>query len=390
MLKNLPHSLKILHIIPNLRKGGAERLCLDIVRYLNKKEGILVKLAVLNHINEYTDEYPEIQPTVLTDKIIPSITSSWKVNYEDYNRLITTFKPDIVHTHLFEADFFVHYKVYPNIKYVTHCHDNIHQLSRFKFTDIIKKIRIVELYEKQCLFNKYKSCNNEFIAVSEDTQLYLKSVLPNSLLNNIHYLPNAIDTSRFISDNKTNTLKSPIRLINIGSFIPVKNQKFLVDVMLELNKINIKAELLLIGDGILKNEVMAYAKEKKVVDQIKFLGKINKVENYIKESDIYIHSSLSESFGLVLIEAMAGGLPVVSINGKGNKELIENGYNGYIQDETNPRLFAEKIITLVNNQGRYSEMSANAIEYAKKYDIKNYVDKLLSIYKSKISVKSLA
>jgi glycosyltransferase involved in cell wall biosynthesis len=373
--------MRVLHIIPNLKKGGAERLCLDIIKYLSKAEGVEVRLAVLEDVNEYITEYPQIKTCLLMDFVKPSITSSWGISLNNYRNLLNEFKPDIIHTHLFEADFLAHYSIDHKIKYVTHCHDNIHQLSNFKIKDIISKKRITELYEKKYIIRRYKECNNHFLAISINTKEYLKNVLPAALKKNIVLFPNAVDTSRFTNELNSD-IKRPLKLVNVGSFVPKKNQRFLIDVMRELNKKNIKAELTLVGDGILKDKTIAYAKEQKCLDQIQFPGKIDRIESILNESHIYLHSAIYEPFGLVLLEAMAAGLPVICLDGGGNRDLIRNGDNGYIIGKRDPKLMADKIELLIKDASLRMKISENAYEFSKQFDIKLYVDKLLALYNS--------
>jgi len=78
---------------------------------------------------------------------------------------------------------------------------------------------------------------------------------------------------------------------------------------------------------------------------------------------------------------MAAGLPVVTLDGKGNRDIIEQGKNGFMIYKQSAELFADKIIELIKNKELYQSMSAYAVEFAKKYDIKEYVDKLIDLYK---------
>ena len=104
------------------------------------------------------------------------------------------------------------------------------------------------------------------------------------------------------------------------------------------------------------------------------------VQDYLNKSTIYVHSATYEPFGLVQVEAMAAGLPVVALDGKGNRELIQNGSNGFMVSKVDPIDFAEKIIKIIENNQTYITFSNNSIDFAKKYDIVNYVDELLKIY----------
>ena len=104
------------------------------------------------------------------------------------------------------------------------------------------------------------------------------------------------------------------------------------------------------------------------------------VSNYLAESNFYVHGALYEPFGLVLIEAMAAGLPVISINGGGNKDLILEGKNGHLFEAGQVEEFSEKLIYLSQRPDLYRKMRNEAIEFSKNYDIKQYIDKLLLLY----------
>ncbi|MFW5852094.1 MAG: glycosyltransferase [Bacteroidota bacterium] len=106
------------------------------------------------------------------------------------------------------------------------------------------------------------------------------------------------------------------------------------------------------------------------------------VEEFYKEADVYVHAATYEPFGLVLIEAMAAGLPVVCLDGKGNRDIIRHGKNGYIVYDKNVVEFAEYIITLYKNSNIYAAISKEALITASEYNITDYIDTLLDIYQS--------
>jgi glycosyltransferase involved in cell wall biosynthesis len=190
-------------------------------------------------------------------------------------------------------------------------------------------------------------------------------------------LHNAINVNRFkkpIELTKSNSKE--IRIVNIGSFVKKKNQAFLLDIISALNKRGIRTKTYFLGDGPTRNEVDEKAKALGVSDQCFFEGNVNKVEQYLWNSDIYLHTATYEPLGLVLLEAMAAGLPVVTLDGGGNRDLIRNGENGYIIKQQNSQLFTDLMLEVYKNQ----TISVFNIEYANKYDIESYCDKLLNIY----------
>ena len=98
-------------------------------------------------------------------------------------------------------------------------------------------------------------------------------------------------------------------------------------------------------------------------------------------SHVYVHTAYYEPFGLVLLEAMAAGLPVISLDGKGNRDLIYDGENGFFIEDRKPAIFAKRIVELKHDTVLWKAFSNSGREFVKKFDIRAYVQKLLDIYK---------
>ena len=122
-------------------------------------------------------------------------------------------------------------------------------------------------------------------------------------------------------------------------------------------------------------------KKYKLQDKITLHGNVNNVEEFLHASHLYIHPATYEPFGLVLIEAMAAGLPCICLDGRGNRDVIEHDKNGYIFQEQNPKQFAQSICQLLNNSSKLQEMSHYAINYSSNFDLPLYINRLLDLYK---------
>jgi glycosyltransferase EpsD len=149
-----------------------------------------------------------------------------------------------------------------------------------------------------------------------------------------------------------------------------------LDIIFELKARNFNVNCIFLGDGPTKKEVEMRAMDLNIINQCNFLGNVEQVEEYLWKSDVYVHTAIYEPLGLVLIEAMAAGLPIVTLDGHGNRDLMENGKNGFILKEQDPKMFATKIIEVYRNQ----EIKEFNIRFARQYDIGNYTSKLLGIY----------
>ena len=122
-------------------------------------------------------------------------------------------------------------------------------------------------------------------------------------------------------------------------------------------------------------------KTQNLVTEITLHGYTSNSIEFLQKATVYVHSALYEPFGLVLIEAMASSVPVVALNGKGNSDIIEDGKNGFLIENQDPNVFAEKIIELQQSEKLYKKIQAYAKAYATRFDIKDYVSSLLALYK---------
>jgi len=373
--------MKVAHVIRSLLKSGAERICIDICNELHKNSTVEVLLIVLDEINEFQDMTKDLNIVYCQSKVRPSILGKSYIDTSEYEKIILDFKPDIIHSHLFWAEILTREVIYPEVTYLTHCHSNIREFQNFSFKSLFNKTKLTQFYEKYWLMPKYKICRNNFLVISNDSREYFQKVLPKPI-QNIKLLHNAINYELFKRKGPFKPIDSKkIKLINVGSFTKNKNQAFLIKVVSYLVKKEINVELIFLGKGPEMKNVKNLSVYKELESRIQFKGTVDNVQDYLNDSDIYVHSAIHESFGLVLLEAMAARLPVISIDGKGNRDVVLNGKNGYLINDQNVEEFGEKIISLVNDRELHKNLSSNAFHFAEKFDISNYCEKLIEIYK---------
>ncbi|MBS1625082.1 MAG: glycosyltransferase [Bacteroidetes bacterium] len=370
--------MKVLHIIANLRKGGAERIALDIVRELNRRSGITVRLVLLEDKIEYN--ISDVRELV---HVIPSsvMLSVWRRTRYDLDRLqafVDEYRPDVIHSHLFIPELVSRSLEYEGARWFSHCHWNTRELKRPSLIPVCRQ-DIIDWRVYRYMLHRYQRYDNQFIAISQNVYEFYISNLP-ALKENIHYLPNAVNLAAFRRPASAPLPpRYPIRLISIGTLNEGKNQALQIEIARVLHSRGIAFHLDICGDGPMRNQLSARVESLGLSQYVSILGAVSDVQARLAESTIFLHTSLAEGFGLVLIEAMAAGLPVISLDGGGNAELMHNGTNGYLLNIQDPEAFADKII-LASTPDQYTRLSEGALMICQQYDIAPYVSKLLDLY----------
>lgn len=167
-------------------------------------------------------------------------------------------------------------------------------------------------------------------------------------------------------------------IIANARMVPEKRYDVLIKAFLLVINECPEAKLIILGDGMMRAEIERMIPEKEK-NKIALLGFQNNPYFYLKNSDIFVLTSDYEGFPNVLIEAMACGLPVVSTDSKtGPKEIIRDGFDGYVVARGDFKTLANKILKIINNDAICSEFGKNAAKSSRKYEVdtiaKQYVD----------------
>ncbi|MEO6219755.1 MAG: N-acetyl-alpha-D-glucosaminyl L-malate synthase BshA, partial [Ginsengibacter sp.] len=205
----------------------------------------------------------------------------------------------------------------------------------------------------------------------------------------IEVIYNFVDVKRF--DRKPVTVFKQIIapdneriLLHASNFRKVKRVGDVVKVFEQLNK-KIPSKLLFVGDGPERSDVERLSRESDAHTHIRFLGRQEQMEDILPISDLFILPSEYESFGLVALEAMAAGVPVVSTNAGGLPEINIDGVTGFLSDVGNIDDMSKKIINLFSDEEGFQEMKKNALVQAKKFDIDKIVPAYENLYQKVMS-----
>ncbi|PKG36544.1 glycosyltransferase family 4 protein [Psychrobacter sp. Sarcosine-3u-12] len=198
-----------------------------------------------------------------------------------------------------------------------------------------------------------------------------------------------VDPSRFEppSREKKSLLKNSLEIsedafvmIYVAEFIERKNHRLLIDAIKSLSEKIDNFILLLAGKGILLDEIKQYVADNGIGEQVRFLGFVTDIEKHYQVSDVAISSSRQEGLGINLVEAMMCGVPVIATIDRGHRTVIDHNVNGILCPQNDPASLADAVFEIHQNDQLRFNMSIEAIEKAKKFEIKNSLEAMSKIY----------
>ena len=168
-----------------------------------------------------------------------------------------------------------------------------------------------------------------------------------------------------------------VKLISCARFAKIKRFDLLINLFSSIHNHCPNTKLTICGDGPEKEKIEKLIDELNLSDSVELVGNVKNTYEYLKNSDIYLMTSLQEGFPNALSEGLATGLPAVVFKcHDGIKKLVIDNYNGYCIDEGNIKEYINKCVYLANNKNINNEFGNNSIEVANKYS----PDKVLSIW----------
>jgi len=154
-------------------------------------------------------------------------------------------------------------------------------------------------------------------------------------------------------------------LMHISNFRPVKRVTDVVRVFKRISE-QIPARLLMVGDGPERLSAVGVARQLGVTGKIKYLGTYERIETVLPFADLVIQPSEHESFGLVPLEAMACGVPVLTTASGGVCEVVEHGVTGYLCEVGDIETMASCAVEVLSDPDKAAEMGRRGSERARR------------------------
>lgn len=219
-----------------------------------------------------------------------------------------------------------------------------------------------------------------FVLVSKDLTKFYSEKLKDKKVKCV-YIPNSIN---FFPQEKAKLETE--NLISIGRLSHEKGYLDLIDIFKELHQKYPDSKLNIIGDGPDRKKIEKKIRDNKLEDYIILHGFQEKeyINKYLEKSSVYIMTSYTESFGLVLLEAFAYGVPCVAYSSaEGANEIISDNWDGYLIKDRDENKMVKRICELLSNRNRRLIMGANGIKKAQEFNTQKTKQKWIEIINRK-------
>ncbi len=367
--------IKLLFLLPSYVFGGAERTSLNLLEKINKKE-FTVSLVTSKNLFSFFQDIQIYKFISLEDIGIDVWFKSPYVFISDIKKiasLLASERPDVAFGMMhYPSALLVFAKIFykidskvivsprgPSIEYLRYFENNLLRRAylKFVFTFFCKNadgiIVASQGMKDECM--KYFKAKGNKIAV-----------IPNSV--------NFYEIDERLREEVNLKIPDGFKILSTsGRLEKEKNISFVLEAFKQIRK-QVKVKLFIIGDGTEKYNLQAMSRKLKIEEDVIFTGYQSNPYKYIKKSDIFIHSCYFEGFANSIIEAMACGVPVISVDCPyGPGFIIKNGENGFLVPLNDKQALIDSVIELLNNNSLRLKIINNGIMNVKKYSVENMV-----------------
>lgn len=205
--------------------------------------------------------------------------------------------------------------------------------------------------------------------------------------NKIEIIYKSIDLAQFRMPLKGKKVGKPVILFVGGNF-QRKGLPLLIKGAPKVLKRYPSAQFYVIGNDPNMGKIKRLCQKKGVEKAFRFLGHVDneKICNYYKTADVFAMPSLVEAFGVVFLEAMASGTPVIGSKVGGTKELIKHGKNGLLVNPNKPNQLAEYILKLLHDRKLRAKIVREGYKTVKNYDVNNMIDETIGFYNKLLDI----
>jgi len=355
----------------HLGYGGIERCVVNLANLLSKDYKVEIVATYKLEDTPAFEINEEVSVTYLIDK--------YKPNREEWKNSIRKLRPIKFIKETYKAIKVLSLRKNKTIEAMKNCDSNIIISTRVLFNKWLSMYGKKKAYKIGWEHNHHhqdieyangvvNSCNNldALVLVSDSLRsFYKKKMKDKGFKCKCVFIPNMLDNIP-----KTTSKLSEKRIVSVGRLSKEKGYVDLIEVFKKFHESNPDWHLDIVGDGSEKNKIVDRIYQYQLTDYVTVHGYLKKkdINELLKKSSLYLMTSYTESFGIVLIEAMAHGIPCLAFtSAEGANDLIKNDENGYLIENRDFDEMVNKIEELVKNKEKRLELGKNARNFSLNY-----------------------
>lgn len=356
--------MKVLIVIPTLGDGGAERMVADLSATLVKKGWQIEVLSLYGEHRAKKHYVTMLRKVGITVHFLDKRRGFDWILIPKIRRKIREINPDIIHTHLSACIYVVFASCFMRVKRVHTIHS------------VVKKELNCCYRGLMCLQYKLRTCIP--VAISQTMKNEIQEyygLLPEC----VGLAANGIDISRF--EGKSSEVKE-YAYIFAGRLVEAKNPMMLLEAFAKAHRKIPEARLCICGEGIMRKEIEGKIERLGLTESVDVVGHVDDIGDYLARSKCFVLSSKFEGFGLVIVEAMAAGLPVIATRVGSIPEIVRDGIDGILVDANDADQMASAMIRIIKviSSDEYEKMRESVLARAKEFSVEKMVDAYEQIY----------
>jgi glycosyltransferase involved in cell wall biosynthesis len=326
----------------------------------------------------------------------PEMRLAFPIVEDGHIRNLTRFHLDIVHVHTpFTLGLLGRYIAgYQHVPMVYTHHTHYPEYAKAYF-----KERVVLPFLAKALSAWFANGCDAVIAPSPKIKTLLTAY---GVQRPIHVLPTGIRLERFkrsrMCGKRARRLRSRLGIAEaaevvlfVGRLGREKNVEFLIRAFAALTRIRRNVVFVLVGDGPITDQLQALASSLSPEKTVIFTGAVphSNIAPYYQAADLFLFSSLTDTQGIVVLEAIGSGLPVVALRDAALTPMVKNGRNGYLlPPDASPALFARRVAGLLENQSVRRRFSGVCIRTAREFSEEAQARRLTELYEHLVARRS--
>ena len=372
---------KILIFVDSLNAGGVTKVLLDLLENINREKYDITVMTLYNQ-GVYINEVKRYAKYTYCFNIPDSNDHSLKAElYRKYwggmLRLPESFMYKWFVKEKYDIEIaFMHGW---STKFISGSNNKKSKKIAWVHADLVTWNRVDGVFKN---LEHHKRAYSKFDEVLCVSQTVKEGVEKKYNIKNARVLYNPINREKILklSNEKIEDIEilNKFKLISVGRLSEEKGYDRLLRVFKKLKSDGLDIELILVVNGDKYNELNEYIVENKLGKDVTLLGFKENPYKYVRASDLFICSSISEGFSLVIGEAMAIGIPVVSVDCPGPNEVLDFGKYGELVNNNEGDLY-NGIKEMINNKVLYEKYKNKANERGKMFSINKFINEVENI-----------